>query len=222
MQTGAEMFRKLRDNVTGEPYIKDTKSTQCYRRTISALAWPYGQENGSVITLGELYSLPSQLGGRRHIHVLKEVRSCDSEELLQSASLMQSRYVVDVLVTPIDDERFLFLEEYNDRQRQARLPLLRADNPVNWHGRGEGLLPYYASLVSRRLGAEKSLYFGGDCSGSLELERLSPDDARRNMLDFPGVCALCWALEYLDANPITEWGERYGGERGPADSLGGY
>ena len=154
--------------------------------------------------------------------MLKEARSFDSEELLQGAALMRERYVVDVLVTPIDDERFLLLEEFNDRRRRARLPVLRADNPVNWHGRGEGLLPYYAQLIERRLRSEKSLFLGTDCSGALEMERLSPDDANGKMLDFPGVCALCWALEYLDANPLSEWGERRGGERGPADLVGGY
>lgn len=216
------MFRKLRDRVTGEPYIQDTESGLCFRRTAGALAWPGSRDAGSVITLGELYAPPNQLGARRHVHVLKEARSFDSEELLQGAALMRERYVVDVLVTPIDDERFLLLEEFNDRRRRARLPVLRADNPVNWHGRGEGLLPYYAQLIERRLRSEKSLFLGTDCSGALEMERLSPDDANGKMLDFPGVCALCWALEYLDANPLSEWGERRGGERGPADLVGGY
>lgn len=216
------MFKKLRDIITGEPYIQDMNTKRRFRRTVSALAWSYGQESGSVITLGELYAPPNQLGERRHVHVLKEARSFDSEELLQGAALMRERYVVDVLVTPIDDERFLLLEEFNDRRRRARLPVLRADNPVNWHGRGEGLLPYYAQLIERRLRSEKSLFLGTDCSGALEMERLSPDDANGKMLDFPGVCALCWALEYLDANPLSEWGERRGGERGPADLVGGY
>lgn len=216
------MFGKLRDVITGEPYIQDMSSGRRFRRTVSALAWPHGQESGSVVTLGELYSPPNQLGTRRHVHVLREVRAFDAEELLQSASLMRSRYVVDVLVTPVDDERFILLEEYNDRQRRARLPLLRADNPVRWKGRGEGLIPYYAELVGRRLGAEKSLFFGEDCSGSLEMERLSPEDANRKALEMPGVCALCWALEYLDANPLPEWGERRRAEGGPADPVGGY
>ena len=216
------MFKKLRDIITGEPYIKDMESGRQFRRTACALAWPYGQESGSVITLGELYAPPNQLGARRHVHVLQERRSFDAEELLQGASLMQRRYVVDVLVTPVDDERFMLLEEYNDRQRRARLPQLRTDDPVTWKGRGEGLIPYYAELAGRRLGAEKSLYFGTDCSGSLELERLSPDDARRRALEMPGVCALCWALEYIDANPMPEWGERSQVQGGPADPLGGY
>ena len=216
------MFKKLRDIITGEPYIQDMNTKRRFRRTVSALAWSYGQESGSVITLGELYAPPNQLGARRHVHVLREVRSFDSEELLQSASLMQGRYVVNVLVTPIDDERFILLEEYNDRQRRARLPRLRADNPVNWKGRAEGMIPYYAEMVGRRLGAEKSLYFGGDCSGSLEMENLEPKDANRKALEMPGVCALCWALEYLDANPLPEWGERRWNMDGPADTLGGY
>lgn len=72
------------------------------------------------------------------------------------------------------------------------------------------------------LGAEKSLYFGGDCSGSLEMENLEPKDASRKALEMPGVCALCWALEYLDVNPMPEWGERRHAEGGPADPVGGY
>lgn len=216
------MFKRLRDLISGEPFIQDMASGVRYRRTVSALAWAYGQEAGSVITLGELHAPPNQLGSRRHVHVLREMRAFDAEELLDTASLMQGLFAVSVLVTPVDDERFMILEEYNDRRRRARLPQLRADSPATWRGRGEGMIPYYAELVSRRLVAEKSLYFGTDCSGSRELERLSPEDANRKALELPGVCALSWALEYLDMNTPPEWGERRRAEGGPADALGGY
>ncbi|MFR8276312.1 MAG: hypothetical protein ACLU98_08250 [Desulfovibrio fairfieldensis] len=44
----------------------------------------------------------------------------------------------------------------------------------------------------------------------------------RAMIQWPGVCALCWALEAIDMQPMGEWGGRQSGVGGPADALGGY
>lgn len=56
------------------------------------------------------------------------------------------------------------------------------------------------------------MFFGKDCAASDSLQRLRPEDEQRKALELPAVCALCWDLEYIDANAQLEWGG--GGVRG--------
>ncbi|MFI3270836.1 MAG: hypothetical protein R3Y11_01860 [Pseudomonadota bacterium] len=218
------MLVKRTDLLTGEPYYEDLTTRTMFRRTVGGIAWPYGNQSGTVVILGEKRTPSNNGRGRRHIYMLKEFRSMESEELLVNASLFQRRYMPDLYVMLCDEPRYILLEEYNDRQRRARRPILRTDHPSTWHGKGEGLIQYYAELVRRRIGDEKSLFFGKDCSARDAFRNLRPDDVGKKAMELPHVCAFAWALEYFDVNPMAEWGERgFGGKMNIiADSIGGY
>ena len=57
----------------------------------------------------------------------------------------------------------------------------------------------------------------------IEATQASAEDVMGGaMIQWPGVCALCWALEAIDMQPMGEWGGRLSGAGGPADALGGY
>lgn len=215
-------LRRIYDLITSEPYLRDSRTGLQFRRTVGALAWPYGDRPGCLLTLGELRNSPNALGARRHLHVLRELRSADTEELLDEAVRMRDEYLCPHMVTPADDPRMVLLDEYNDRRRRARQPVLRVQTPAAWRGRGEGLLAYYNGLILRRGATEKSLVFGRDCSARDELARIGSEDMGRAMIEFPGACALCWAVEDMDTQRVPEWGERGKIDAGPADLLGGY
>lgn len=217
------MLRKIQDRVTGEPYYSEVSTGRQFRRTTCALSWPWAEEAGCVIVLGELRNPPTQLGARRHVHVLAELRSHKPHELLDTTERFQCLFLFQRLVTSGSDDRVVLLDDYNDTRRRERKPILRTTDPAAWHGKGEGMMPYYISLVQRRVEEEKSLFFGPDCAARDDVRRAGKGDLTRKMLEMPGVCALCWAVEEIDVNSLDEWHirnrVRYSG---PADALGGY
>lgn len=227
------MLKRQYDVVTQEPYLQEvTGAKRKFRRTISTLAWPYADKRGCVIAMGEILTAPNTLGARRHIHVLAEKRSDSNEELMQEASLFKSRYLCGSVITPSDDIRYTFLEEYNDRQRKSRLPCLRSDDPVFFHASGAGLLPFYIGLMRRRITDEKSIFFGDVCTARDEMMRITNQknssseeslrDMHSKMIELPAISALCWAVEFFDQNTLLEWGEKRTSIENIADFLGGY
>lgn len=217
------MVRKLYDNVTGEPYFLEVRTNRQFRRTACGLAWPWGDlVAGCVLVLGELRAPPNALGARRHLHVLAEERSFSTDEMLDHAERLQALWLFPRVITPSSDKRIILLDAFNDARRRERKPILRSSDPAMWQGKGDGMLPYYVSLLQARITDDKSLFFGADCSARDEAKRMNEKDLSRKMVEEPGVCALSWALEEIDANPMPEWGARHRGHYGPADAVGGY
>lgn len=193
-----------------------------YRRTVCALAWPYGDAQGCAIVLGELRNPPNILGARRHLHVLDERRSANPDKLLDEATRMQVRWIFPTVITPVEDPRCILIDAYNAERRRERLPVLRTAEPIAWKGKGEGILPYYVALIQRRVVDDKSLHFGPNCTARDDMQRIGNDDLSGRMIELPGVCALSWAVENIDVDALPEWHERTHITAGPADLLGGY
>ncbi|MEE0814794.1 MAG: hypothetical protein U0M13_03950, partial [Desulfovibrio fairfieldensis] len=77
--------------------------------------------------------------------------------------------------------------------------------------------------LQARVKDAKTLELGPDTGLPIEATQASAEEAMdRAMIQWPGVCALCWALEAIDMQPMGEWGGRQSGVGGPADALGGY
>lgn len=219
------MLRRLTDYITGEHYLQD-RTGQQYRRTVCALAWPWHPLPGCVLVLGELRHRPTCIGTPRHVFLLAEQRSDDPAALLRTAERFQFQHGTPRIITPEDDDRILLIDVENDRRREERKPPLRTEPPLRWQGKGEGLLPYYLSLVQTRIVGDKTLHFSSTSSVPAEAGLASTAAAgsmTAAMIQWPAVCALCWALEALDMQPMPEWrGYGHGTPGGPADSLGGY
>ena len=216
------MLNRLTDIITGEPYLADVRGRQ-YRRVVCALAWPWHPLPGAVVALGEMRHPPTVLGEARHIHLLAEERSDSPAQLILTAERYLLRFKAPRIVTPEDDRRIALLDVENDKRRQERKSPLRTEPPLMWHGKGEGLLPYYLSLLQARVKDAKTLELGPDTGLPIEATQASAEDAMSGaMIQWPGVCALCWALEAIDMQPMGEWGGRLSGAGGPADALGGY
>ena len=176
------------------------------------------------MVVSEVRTPPAVIGGRRALIVEKEVRDQSTDKLLDAASQFQMLYLCPTLVTPVEDSLVALIDDYNDSRAEQRQTKLRVDTPARWHGKGEGLLPYYSTMVARRIVDEKTLILNG-CTGGDSLKSQVPDDAGRKMVELPAACALCWAVEYYDTHTMPEWGagsSTSGWDMGPADALGGY
>lgn len=218
------MLRALTDVITGEPYLVDTASGREYRRTVCTLAWPWHPRPGWVVVLAEYRHRPTVMHEARHIDVLAEISSASPEELIRAAERCMRIYHVPRLITPEGDYRIALIELENDRRRAERKPPLRTESPATWNGKGEGLLPFYTSLLHARIVEAKTIKFGNS-SLPAEVQPViaDADNAGKSMLCWPAACALFWALEAIDLYPVPEWG---GSDRkrpsGPADIIGGY
>ncbi len=216
------MLRRLKDNITGEPFLRG-RSGREFRRTVCALGWPWPPRPGCVVVLGEMRHAPTALGERRHILLLSEEWSESPAKLLESAERALRLYHARRIVTPEDDPRIALVDADNDARREERRVPLRTESPLAWHGRGEGLLPYYLSLLHARVKDAKTLFLGASsrlpADVALADSEATPQSA---MLQWPGLCALAWAVEALDMQPAREWSARATLPGGPADALGGY
>lgn len=214
------MLQRLTDAVTGEPYLLDRHTGRQYRRTVCALAWPWHPLPGCVLALGEARFRPTTAGEDRHVFLLAEERSESPARLMEAAESFLRRYAAPRIIAAETDPRFRLLEAENDRRRRERKPALRLDAPLSRQGGGEGLLPYYLSLLQGRVQDAKTLFLGRT-SGIPDEAARAGTDGTADMRQLPGLCALSWALEALDMQPMSEWRARTDGF-GPADPLGGY
>lgn len=219
------MFKALTDCITGEPYYVDVVTGKQYRRAVCALAWPWHPLPGCVVTLAEYRNRPTVLGEARHVDVMDETFSASPEELIRAADRSMRAFKVPRLVTPDDDNRLTLIDLENDKRREERKAYLRTEGPISWHGKGEGLLPFYTSLLHARIIDAKTLNFGrkSELPTAVQPVIAAPENIDKAMIKWPAVCALCWALEAIDLQLLPEWGGKDTGmPEGPADAVGGY
>ena len=219
------MFKALTDCITGEPYYVDVVTGQQYRRAVCALAWPWHPLPGCVVALAEHRNRPTVLGEARHVDVMAEAFSTSPEELIRTADRWMRAFHVARLVTPDDDNRLTLIDLENDKRREERKAYLRTEGPLTWHGKGEGLMQFYTSLLHARISDAKTLTFGrkSELPTAVQPVIAAPENMDKPMVKWPAVCALCWAVEAIDLSPLPEWGGADSGmPGGPADAVGGY
>lgn len=218
-----QSLQALKDNVTGERYLRGPDGRE-YRRAVCALSWPSPPQPGCVVALGEARHAPTVAGERRPLFLLREDWSESPQELLDMAERALRQCRARRVVTPDDDPRIALVDARNDTLREDRRPLLRTEPPLAWHGRGEGLLSYYLSLLHARVKDAKTLYLGPSSRLPAAVALADGPDVSTQtaMLRWPGLCALGWAVEAADMRPLRETGAARRRVDGPADILGGY
>ncbi len=220
----AVAVKVLTDVVTRERYLYEKATGMQFRRCTGALAWPSDSLPGCVTVLGETRSRPNFLNQRRHdVHVCSEYRSSDLSELVRKTQAWTREWHVERWATATSDKRFFLLEDAREEQQRMRMPVIRYGDPLGWEGKGEGLIPFYSSLVRRRTEAEKTLYFGDPSDARDEMSRIDEHDETKRPTLYPAACALWFALAEIDLHPLAEWGaEPRVTLIGAADSIGGY
>ena len=218
------MFKRLTDVITKERYYQDVFSKTDYRQSVCALSWPWYPRPGCVIVLAERRSCPNSLGADYHIDIKAEILSQSDQELIESAANLMSKFCVPYLITPVDDKREILIEYENDKRREKKVPTIRIQHPTSWVGQGEDVLPFYVSMLKRRLVDAKTLHFSQlsqiptDIKTVLGSDKMALDIQIRR---YPSICALCWAIEFIDEqNKIDVNYDKL--LAGAADRIGGY
>lgn len=222
-------LRRMTDHLTGEPYLLHPQTGQQFRRTVCALAWPMPPYPGCITVVGEARHLPTVLGEPRHLWTMLEYQSPSQSDIITTVEQVLWRYQTPRVITPVDDDRYLLIEVHNDARRAERKPPIRIDTPIRWHGKGEGLMPYYLSLLQRRLVDDKTLHMGQFYAAQDEYRMAQGNDdgvalMRASMSSWPALCALCWCIEAVDmqGDPMGLYAMGSGLPSGHADPLGGY
>ncbi|MBQ7607971.1 MAG: hypothetical protein IJU76_08395 [Desulfovibrionaceae bacterium] len=217
------MFKAIKDTLTQEVFFLDVATHTQYRRTVCALAWPWLPSPGAVVVLAERRNKPPVLNEKRHLDLVAECISETPDELMSQADRYMAAFKVPQLVTPVDDERIALLDALNDERRERRKQPLRYQHPVEWHGKGEGLLPYYVSLIRARIVNAKTLHFSQYSQLPAECAVLNSDTMplTQAMITMPSVCALAWAVEAIDRDEPHSL-DTSALLQGPSDRLGGY
>lgn len=214
-------LQTLRDGLAGERYYREPLTGMCFRAMAGGLCWPWEEKPGCVVVIGETRGRQNVVGMERHdVHILEERHCQDPGELLEWLERMTEDWLIRAWATPMTDRRVFMLDDANIERRRQRRPLLRYGEPRGWSGKGEGLLPFYHALAQRRTLSEKALFFGRKSMCALELAALEQRD--KNILAFPSIAALCFALAEIDVDRGA-FGRRLDADRlGPADEAGGY
>lgn len=219
------MFQRLTDVVTREQYFQDTIDQTQYKRSVCALAWPMYPKAGCVLVLAERRFLPLQMDAEINIDVKAETFSDDTSVLLDAVDRLQVAFKFNTVVTPCDDEREVQIEYENDKRRRERKAVIRVQHPISWSGKGEGLLPYYVSMLHRRIVQKKTLHFTQHSQLPTDIRAILGKDTAlaqtTSMLQYPSLCALCWALESIEASAPHDI-DTGGVLMGAADTVGGY
>lgn len=214
-------LKVLRDFITSERYFQEPVTGINFRRIAAGMAWPYEERPGCAVVLGETRAKPNEYGTERHnVHKLIEISEYDASRLVELAASITEEWFVENWALPVYDKRACLVEDVNDLQRKRRRPQISYGDPLGFYGKGEGLLPFYHSLVQRRTANEKTLFLGEGSCGD-ELAAFNFTDQNTSIIAYPSAAALCFALAEIDLgdkaclnlNPD---------KLGPADDLGGY
>lgn len=214
-------LKVLTDGLTHERYFQEPATGMNFRAIAGGLAWPSLKRSGCAVVIGETRSRQAAVGIERHdAHILQELQSPDPAELTDWLELMTEDWLVPNWATPLSDRRSYMLDDVNRNRRKLRKPRIRYGDPQGWSGKGEGLLGFYHALVQRRTMSEKTLFFGRKSLCADEIARLN--DKETDILEYPAMAALCFALADLDLGRGEKTGRNSDDRLGPADDLGGY
>lgn len=211
-------LRYLKDNVTGEQYIRNEDTGVMYRRLVGGLAWPFDTRQGAIVALAESRN-PDFQTQRHNVYLLDEFQSDDITGLLRRAHRLQVDHGVKDWITPRDSHFMELLHEFNDEQDALRRPTMYAYSPPQWDR--QECLRFYMRLMERRVAREKTLHFGAASMIRDQCVALatSSDEHHKRLEEFPGPAALLYALAELDLRPA---GKRVIGEFHAGDKAAGY
>ena len=211
-------LRHLKDNVTGDAYIRNEENGVMYRRLVGGLAWPFDVAGGAMVLLAESRN-PDFHTQRHNVYVLDEFQSDDITGLLRRMHRLQLDHGVRDWITPRASYYMEFMHAFNDEQEAMRQQILYAYSPPQWDR--QECLRFYMRLLERRIGKEKTLHFGNAHKTRDQCVALaqSADVHHKRLEEFPGPAAMLYALAEVDLRPptITLRGEREAG-----DQVAGY
>lgn len=173
------------------------------RRVVGGIAWPHGPDPGAIVVLGEdMHPHPEY--GVRVARVLAHEESRDLQALFSLAKRATDVCHVGLWVANLAHPLVHRIEDFDDGLRRRRQPPL---NPDHAPLAGEaGRFPAYADMLRARVAGTKTLIFGRQFQDlAREVQAIAPEDEMRAQPEqYPGPCALFYALAEVEMRPPLE------------------
>lgn len=205
-------------NFSSTPYY-ESEDGRAFRRIAGGVAWPFGDQAGVVLVVGE--DLDEDMDhGARHLRVLAEVREHLGLSFVELRPMLACMAELrrTMQARPWYGELGPWgriVSEFNGAQAKLRQPTVAVYPPP-----GKMDFAFHAGLVRRRVMHEKTLHLGQGALGA-KLGLLPADLTGETHAPHPEAAALFYAVAGLDltTRTATSLPER---KHGMADRAGGY
>ena len=193
------MIKKIEDR-DGRIVFQDEETKVNYARVVGGLGWP-GIKPAFAVVIGEDFIEDSSLK-IRHLRVFSEIEEDNIERFFQKCFEARERYQVEDFYGNIGNKPMMqFLWDYNRSLKEGvfDLRLGLASFPED--------LVYHAWVIRDRIEqGERSLHLPENSLLKGYLMELGKEQVlKANILDYPAVAALGYALSYIKSYPITKY-----------------
>jgi len=190
-------IEKIEDR-EGRVFFQDKETQSKYARVIGGLGWP-GIKPAYAVVLGENFDEDPSLK-IRHVRVFPEIEEANIERLFQKCLEVRDRYQVEDFYGNTENKPMMqFLWDFNRTLEDGVFQL------------GLGLAPfpeelsYHAWVIRDRIEqGEKSLHLPENSLLKGYLMELGKEQVlKANILDYPAIAALGYALSHIKSYPIV-------------------
>lgn len=173
-----------------------------FRRVLGSFVMPFlrkdlGVAKGCALVLGEGLN-PDMENGKRHIHILGEAYSEDTDDLLRLAAALAESHKVPRWIGNPEMGASYHLIAFNKQQMDLRGPRLYVQAPAMHDAHFRVLHEIAANRTTRN----KTLFFNR-AMVTQEYAALTTEQISKKVHEFPSVAALLWAVAEFDANVNT-------------------
>jgi hypothetical protein len=174
-------------------FFEDEETNARYRRIVAGLCWP-AVKPGFIVVVGE--DLNKDAGtGKHNMRVLAEAEDADIANLLRKCLDLQSSYAPTDFLTDTADRGMM--DRAMQFNRNLEKPLRLRNAPYVEDPRC--LRQYAMSIKGHLLPPDKTLYFDETSRIPSYLNELDSKELLiANILDYPTIAALGFAVCYLD------------------------
>jgi hypothetical protein len=182
----------------GEPYYFNTETTEKYGEIVGGLAWPETKEGFLVIAAVDFFE-NTELEAR-HIRVIAEAHESDIGNFLKHALELQRHFspFMETIRFYGDTTSLAMMElldQFNrDRRHRGLNPFYLTEAPQL---KGPKKLDFYAQLIRKYTQPGRKILHFRNTALPVYLVGLSSDEIDKNVLDYPPVAALGYALAVL-------------------------
>ena len=183
----------------GKIFFQDKETKVKYTRVIGGLGWP-GIRSGFAVVLGEDFDEDPSLKVR-HVRVFFEIEEENIKKLFQKCLEVRDRYQVEDYYADVENLSMMdFLWDFNRKLEDGvfQLSMSLAPFPKD--------LVYHSWVIRERIEqGDKSLHLPENSLLKGYLMELGKEQVlKADILDYPAVAALGYALSHIKSYPIVK------------------
>lgn len=170
-----------------------------YRRVVGGISWPFGDKPGFIVVIAENYPKDVRLK-LRHLKVLEEYESRETEKLVKRLYDLQNTFLVSMWYGETENLLMMhFIDRFNQRlpQKKKKKGVFIAEAP--FADDNHNLRLYAHQIRNKILPTKKSLHFGNNSRIPGYFSGMQDEDIRKDKAQkHPIIAALGFVIAGLD------------------------